>query len=49
MYNRNQQQNATTLIITHILEKAGLSVKAVGNIGESYSFSVASEERLIRN
>ena len=31
-------------MVTHILEKAGLSVKAVGNIGESYSLSVALEK-----
>ena len=37
-------KTTTTLMVTHILEKAGLSVKAVGNIGESYSFSVALEK-----
>jgi UDP-N-acetylmuramoylalanine--D-glutamate ligase len=31
-------------MVAHILEKAGLSVKAVGNIGESYSLSVALEK-----
>ena len=31
-------------MVTHILKKAGLSVKAVGNIGESYSLSVALEK-----
>ena len=37
-------KTTTTLMVTHILEKAGLSVKAVGNIGESYSLSVALEK-----
>ena len=37
-------KTTTTLLIAHILEKAGLSVKAVGNIGESYSLSVALEK-----
>jgi UDP-N-acetylmuramoylalanine--D-glutamate ligase len=37
-------KTTTTLMVTHILKKAGFKVKAVGNIGESYSLSVALEQ-----
>ncbi|MEC7005208.1 MAG: UDP-N-acetylmuramoyl-L-alanine--D-glutamate ligase [Bacteroidota bacterium] len=34
-------KTTTTLLITHLLNNAGLSAKAVGNVGESYAMSVA--------
>ena len=34
-------KTTTTLMVTYILKNAGLKVKAVGNIGESYALSVA--------
>ena len=37
-------KTTTTLMVTHILKKACFKVKAVGNIGESYSLSVALEQ-----
>jgi UDP-N-acetylmuramoylalanine--D-glutamate ligase len=35
-------KTTTTLMITYLLKNAGLNVKAVGNIGDSYAFSVAT-------
>ena len=37
-------KTTTTLMVTYILKNAGLKVKAVGNIGESYALSVALEK-----
>ena len=37
-------KTTTTLMVSYILKKAGLKVKAVGNIGESYALSVALEK-----
>ena len=37
-------KTTTTLMVAQILKKAGLSVKAVGNIGDSFSLSVALEK-----
>jgi UDP-N-acetylmuramoylalanine--D-glutamate ligase len=34
-------KTTTSLMISHLLKKAGLNAKAVGNVGESYALSVA--------
>ncbi len=36
-------KTTTTLLITHLLNKAGFRAKAVGNVGESYAMSVAND------
>ena len=35
-------KTTTTLMITYLLKNAGFNVKAVGNIGDSYAFAVAT-------
>jgi UDP-N-acetylmuramoylalanine--D-glutamate ligase len=37
-------KTTTTMLIYHILKKAGLNVEMGGNIGESFAFQVAKEE-----
>ncbi|RMG81626.1 MAG: UDP-N-acetylmuramoyl-L-alanine--D-glutamate ligase [Bacteroidetes bacterium] len=38
-------KTTTTLLLAHILKKAGLKAEAVGNVGQSFAWSVAENEQ----